>query len=345
MPTGTDGVWQWVWRTSPIGLVLLAGFLATLYMTRMPGRSYAGPLEPLSEDESALRDQLKAHVVMLAGAIGERNLRRYQALNAAADYISQQFRRMGYTVREQTFVVEGKTVKNLEAELSGNSQPQEIILFGAHYDSVAGSPGANDNASGVGALLALARLTNQQRFARTVRFVVFVNEELPYFQTRHMGSRVYARECAQRGERIAAMLSLETIGYYSDLDGSQSYPFPFGFFYPKTGNFVGFVGNLASRDLVRRIVAGFRKHTRFPSAGVAAPAIIPGISWSDQWPFWEEGYPAVMVTDTAFYRYGQYHTLRDTPEIIDYERMARVVAGLGHVLGGLAGLEGQYFAE
>ncbi len=339
MPTGTDAIWHWVWRTTPIGLVFLAGFLATLYMTRMPGRSYEGPLESLSEHESALRDQLKAHVVMLAGAIGERNLRRYQALNAAADYISQQFQEMGYTVREQTFVVEGKDVKNLEAELSGKSRPQESILFGAHYDSVAGSPGANDNASGVAALLALARLANQQRFARTVRFVAFVNEELPYFQTRHMGSRVYALGCAQRGERIAAMLSLETIGYYSDLDSSQSYPFPFGFFYPRTGNFVGFVGNLASRDLVRRIVAGFRKHTRFPSEGVAAPGIIPGISWSDQWSFWEEGYPAVMVTDTAFYRYGQYHTLRDTPEIIDYESMARVVAGLGHVLGGLAGLE------
>jgi Zn-dependent M28 family amino/carboxypeptidase len=305
----------------------------------MPGRSYEGPLEPLSEHESALRDQLKAHVLVLAGAIGERNVRRYQALNAAADYVSQQFREIGYTVREQTFAVEGKTVKNFEAELRGKLQPQEIIVFGAHYDSVAGSPGANDNASGVAALLALARLANQQRFARTVRFVAFVNEELPYFQTRHMGSRVYARECAQRGERIAAMLSLETIGYYSDTERSQSYPFPFSFFYPNTGNFIAFVGNLGSRDLVREIVAVFRKHTQFPSEGVAAPGIIPGISWSDQWSFWEEGYRAVMVTDTAFYRYGQYHTLRDTPEIIDYERMTRVVAGLGHVLGGLAGLE------
>jgi len=247
---------------------------------------------------------------------------------------------MGYGVREQTFVVEGKAVKNLEAELPGQSCPHEIILFGAHYDSVVGSPGANDNATGVAAVLALARFAKQYRFARTLRFVTFANEEPPYFQTPHMGSQVYAREAAQRGERIAAMVSLETIGYYSDLSGSQSYPFPFGFFYPKTGNFIGFVGNLASRDLVRRIVASFRKHTSFPSEGVVAPKIVPGISWSDQWSFWQRGYPGAMITDTAFYRYGQYHSLRDTPEIIDYERVARVVAGLEHVLGELAGLEG-----
>src|SRR5207245_1136945 len=169
MPTGADAIWQWVWRAAPIGLVFLAGFLAIRYMTRMPGRSYQGVLEPLPEHELALRDQLKAHIVMLAGTIG--NLLRYQALNAAAGYISQQFREMGYTVREQAFVVEGKTVKNLEAELPGKSRPKEIILFGAHYDSVIGSPGANDNATGVAALLALARFDNEYCFARTARLV------------------------------------------------------------------------------------------------------------------------------------------------------------------------------
>src|SRR5207245_10884603 len=158
------------------------------------------------------------------------------SINAAAGHISQQFREMGYTVREQVFVVEAKTVKNLEAELPGKSRPKEIILFGAHYDSVIGSPGANDNATGVAAVLSLARFAKEYRFARTLRFVAFVNEEPPYFQGPGMGSRVYARECAQQGNRIAAMVSLETIGYYSDRGGSQSYPFPFSFFYPKTGN-------------------------------------------------------------------------------------------------------------
>ncbi len=337
MPTGTDQIWQWVWRAIPIGLILLAGFLAAWHTTRMPGRSYRGPLDPLSERELAIRDQLQADVVMLAGKIGERNLVRYRALNAAAEYIGQSFREMGYTVGEQTFSEEGIAIKNLEVELRGKSRPEEIIVLGAHYDSVFGSPGANDNATGVAAVLALARLASQQRFARTLRFVAFVNEEPPFFRTGQMGSQIYARESAKRGERIVAMLSLETIGFYSDVERSQSYPFPFSFFYPHKGNFIAFVGNLASRALVREIVAIFRRQTHFPSEGVAAPGIIPGISWSDQSSFWEQGYAGVMVTDTAFYRYGQYHTARDTPEIVDYERMARVVAGLAHVLGELAG--------
>jgi hypothetical protein len=308
-------------------------------MTKMAGHSYKGPFEPLSEHELAIRGQLKSHVVTLAGTIGERNMFRYQALTASANYISQTLQGMGYTVREQVFPVEGIEVRNLEAELQGTSHPEEIILVGAHYDSVLGSPGANDNATGVAALLVLARLAQQQRFARTLRFVAFVNEEPPYFQSAYMGSRVYASESARRGEQITAMLSLETIGYYSDEKGSQSYPFPLNFVYSSPGNFIGFVGNLASRRLVRRIVAAFREHARFPSEAVAAPSIIPGIGWSDHWSFWQEGYPGVMVTDTAPYRYEQYHTPRDTPEIIDYERTARVVEGLGHVVGDLAGVE------
>ena len=338
MAVATDGVWHWVWRTALVGLVLLAGYLAVLYATRMPGQSYRGPLRPLSKNELAIRDQLKTDVFALAGTIGERNLDRYENLTAAAEYISRTFREMGYAVREQGFEVDGKTVKNLEAELRGETRPEEIVVFGAHYDSVEGCPGANDNASGVAALLALARLARQQRYARTLRFVAFVNEEPPYFLTRHMGSRAYARESAGRGDRIAAMLSLETIGYYSEAKGSQFYPFPFRFFYPDRGNFIAFVANLSSRRLVREVMATFRKHTAFPSEGVAAPSLIPGVSWSDHWAFWQEGYPAVMVTDTAFYRYAQYHTPRDTPEMIDYERTARVVAGLAAVLGELAGL-------
>ncbi len=328
---------QWLAYASAFGLVFLAFVLAILYMTRMPGRSYRGPFESLSEHELGIRDQLKRHGVMLAGVIGERNLSRFQALEASADYIGRMLQEMGYAVRDQSIPVGGKNVKNLETELRGESRPEEIILFGAHYDTVPGSPGANDNATGVAALLALARLARHGRFSRTLRFVAFVNEEPPYFQTRHMGSRVYARRAAQRGERIAAMLSLETMGYYSDAERSQSYPFPFNFVYPSTGNFIAFVGNIRSRGLVRCIVAVFREHARFPSEGAAALGIIPGISWSDQWAFWEEGYAAVMVTDTALFRYGQYHTPEDTPEIIDFDRTARVVAGLAHVLQELAG--------
>jgi len=319
------GLWLWLWLWLAF---VLAGVAGLRSMTQMPGSSQVGPLPPSSGEEAELRERLQGHVAVLAGAIGERNLWRYEALQAAADYIEQSLRTMGYRVSSQDYVVEGKTVRNIEAERTGAVLPGEIVLLGAHYDSVAGSPGANDNASGVAALLELARRLSEDLPARSVRFVAFANEEPPFFYTGAMGSRVYARRAAARGEKIVAMLSLETIGYYSKAPGSQRYPFPFGFFYPDQGNFIAFVGNLASRELVRRCVRSFRSHTAFPAEGLAAPGWMGGVHWSDHWSFWREGYPALMVTDTALYRYAHYHARTDTPDQIDYERLARVVAGL-----------------
>lgn len=333
----TTGSGAWPGRLIGLGLVLLVALLAVLYCTRMPGRSYEGPLEPLTEHEQALRDEMREHVGVLAGKIGERNMIRVRALGAAADYLRATFSGMGYDVREQAFRVEGEEVRNLEVEVKGSARPEEIVLIGAHYDSVIGALGANDNASGVAALVALARWAHGREFPRTVRFVAFVNEEPPFFQSQAMGSRLYAQEAKKRGEKIVAMLSLETIGCYSDAPGSQSYPAPFGLLYPKTGNFIAFVGNVGSRELVHRVISVFRETTKFPSEGTAAPAWIPGIGWSDQWSFWQEGYAGVMVTDTALFRYAEYHTERDLPEMLDYERMARVVAGVERVITALAG--------
>ena len=210
-------------------------------------------------------------------------------------------------------------------------------MVGAHYDSVAGAVGANDNGSGVAAALELARLLREAKPARTLCFVLFVNEEPPFDTTEAMGSRVYARRARERGENIVAMFSLETIGYYSDRPGSQRYPFPLGFFYPATGNFIAFVSNLGSRRLLHQAIAAFRRRAEFPSEAVAAPAFIPGVDWSDHRSFWEKGYPALMVTDTAPYRYPHYHTAQDTPDKVDYERAARMVTGLHHMLRELAG--------
>jgi hypothetical protein len=170
-----------------------------------------------------------------------------------------------------------------------------------------------------------------------LRFVAFANEERPYYHTETMGSLVYARRCRERDEKITAMLSLETVGYYSDQPGSQKYPPGLGSFYPGAGNFIGFVGNLGSGRLVARCAAGFRRHTAFPCEGARAPAWLPGISWSDHWAFWQVGYPAVMVTDTAPFRYPHYHCATDTPDRIDYDKMARVTAGLGRVIEDLVG--------
>ncbi len=310
--------------------------LGGTYSVKMPGHSYKGTLEPLTAEESEIRGRMSDHVRKLASDIGERNVWHYEALEAAADYIETSLRDLGFGVKRDEYTAAGKKVRNLEAESPGTRLPAEIIIVGAHYDSVYGSPGANDNASGVAAVLEIARLLRHKPLSRTVRFVLFVNEEPPFFKTAAMGSRVYAARAKQQREKIAAMLSLETIGWYSDAEKSQEYPFPMGMFYPDTGNFIGFVGNLRSRHLVHRSLEAFRRTTRFPSEGLAAPAMITGIDWSDHWSFWQEGYQALMVTDTALFRYSFYHSGKDTAGKLSYDRMARVVAGLARVVAELA---------
>jgi len=296
------------------------------YMVAMPGRSWSGALPPLGDDDRRLAERLRSHVRAIASA--EHNVWSLGELEAAARYIEGELGEAGHIVRREEFKSDLAPVRNLIAEIQGTVKAEEIVVVGAHYDSVLGAPGANDNGSGVAAVIELARAARGWRPARTWRFVAFVNEEPPFFQTGQMGSRVHAERASARGERIVAMYSLETIGYYADAPGSQHYPFPFSFFYPDRGDFLAFVANLASRALLHRTIATFRAEVQFPSEGVAAPAWIPGIDWSDQWSFWREGYPAVMITDTAPYRYPHYHTARDTPDKVDYDRLARVVRGL-----------------
>ncbi len=307
-------------------------------MIRMPNKTYAGSLPPLTNEQCTIRDAIRYDLELLAGEIGERNIQQYTNLCAAADFIQLSFEQAGYEVKRQSYEVAGRTCYNIEVEISGNVKANEIVIVGAHYDTVFDCPGANDNASGVAALLALARAFSGKEISRSLRFVAFVNEEPPFFQSGMMGSMVYAKRCRERCEKIVAMLSLETIGYYSEQPGSQRYPFPVGFFYPSTGNFVAFVSNLPSRWLVRKVVASFRRQVQFPSEGGSWPGIIPGIGWSDQWAFWRMGYPALMVTDTAPFRYPYYHTEQDTPDKIAYEHLSRVVVGLKLVVADLIGV-------
>jgi Zn-dependent M28 family amino/carboxypeptidase len=317
--------------------ILLAGGFAWLlwYMVAVPGRSYSGPLEPLAPGEDELRDNLRRHIAAIASR--EHHAFERTRLEAAAQHIENALAGSGYSVAAQRFEVATGEVRNLEVELHGAARAGEIIVVGAHYDAVAGVPGGNDNGSGVAATLELARRMKDARPARTVRFVLFVNEEPPFYRTEQMGSRVYAVRARARNENVVAMFSLETIGYYSEQRGSQHYPAPLGFFYPDVGNFLAFVANLRSRTLLHEALASFRRHARFPSEGVAAPAFIPGVGWSDHWSFWQEGYRAVMVTDTAPFRYPHYHTAEDTPDKVDYGRLARVVTGLERMLRDLAG--------
>src|SRR5512145_1614339 len=286
-------------------------------MIRMPGTSHAGPLPPLTGETRALSLRLRLHVAALAAK--ERNV----DLETPGRYIEQAFRSQGLVSSVQEFLSAGRTVRNIEAGAGD-------IVVGAHYDTVPGSPGADDNASGVAVLIELAAMK------MPVRLVAFANEEPPYSFGPDMGSWAWAKRARDRGEPIRAMFSLEMLGYYRDTAGSQRYPAPLGLFYPDRADFIAFVGDLGARGLVRRSIKAFRKSAAFPSEGVAAPAFIPGVTWSDHWSFRRHGYPAIMITDTAFYRYPHYHLPNDTPDKLDYERMARVTLGLAAMLNELA---------
>jgi Zn-dependent M28 family amino/carboxypeptidase len=281
--------------------------------------------------EPASASALRRHVLAIADA--PRNLWHYASLQRAAEYIEVSFAKAGYQPRRDVYDVDGRQVANIEAERRGSHRPGRILVIGAHYDSVADSPGANDNGSGVAALLELARLhTASRNAASTVRFVAFVNEEPPFFMTENMGSFRYAARAAARGEDVVAMISLETIGYYSDERGSQRYPPPFQLFLPSRGNFLAMVSNMGSAWALRRTAKAFRAATRLPLIASPAPASIPGVAWSDHWSFWQHGYRALMLTDTAPYRYPHYHTVDDSPEKLDYARIAQAVSGCSGVI-------------
>ncbi len=218
------------------------------------------------------------------------------------------------------------------------TSPGEIVIIGAHYDSVPLSPGANDNASALAVLLAMATRLRTWKPRRTIRLVAFANEEPPYFLTSDMGSYAYAARCKERGEQIAAMIALDGVGCFSDEPGSQQYPVPgLGLRYPDKGDFIGMVTRLHDRKLLRRVLQTFRNHAQIPAEGAALPSWVPGVYWSDHWSFWQHEYPALLVTDTLPYRDPHYHTPADTADRLDFARMAQVADGLVAVVKSLSG--------
>jgi Zn-dependent M28 family amino/carboxypeptidase len=320
---------------SAVGAILLIVALVLIWMTSVPGQSFAGALPTPAP---ALRATLERDVVELAQTIGERNVYRRTSLARARDFIATRMRDSGLQPKLETYSVPTCACSNIAADIPGTTRAHEVIVIGAHYDSVTGSPGANDNATGVAAMLALAENAAKTPHARTLRFIAFVNEEPPFFQTDQMGSRVNAHASHARGDDIVAMLSLETLGCYSDEPGTQSYPSPLlRLIYPSRGNFVTFVSNLGSRPLLRHVVETFRDHARIPSEGGALPEWVSGVGWSDHESYWREGRPAIMVTDTAIFRDANYHRRTDAVEHVDFERLALVVEGLEHVVADLGG--------
>lgn len=319
------------WGLGGISLLSALVLWVSVPALSMPGRSFRGSLPDLLPEELALSRQLKDHVETLSMSIGERHLYKPEKLRQTVDYLKSWLNKDYSAVESQSFTFNNQEFENIIVERPGRSRKDEIIVVGAHYDSVFDCPGANDNGTGVAAGLALAAVFARENPERTVRFVFFPNEE-QYFNSKGMGSYHYAKACKERSEKIVSMISLETIGFYSDVKGSQKYPPGLKFFYPRQGNFIGFIGPLGSRKAIKPLLKAFRKTTDFPSEGLCAPSIVPGVDWSDHQWFNRFGYPAFMVTDTAPYRYPYYHTAEDTAEKIDYKKMARVVAGLKKAL-------------
>ncbi|OHB77935.1 MAG: hypothetical protein A2W31_16445 [Planctomycetes bacterium RBG_16_64_10] len=301
-------------------------------MFRMPGKSHDGPLPQATAAQQHLAGQLQRDVASLADGIGQRNIWHSARYHRAAELIAARFEDLGYGVSRQPFRAHDQLCLNVIADRCGSDRRDEIVILGAHYDSLHGTVGANDNASGVAAILAIAAAAKDLRPRRSLRLIAFANEEPPFFQTELMGSLVYARQCKLRNEHIVAMVALDGLGCYSDQQGSQRYPFPVRWFLPSTANFIAFVGNTRSAPLVQQCIGSFRDHAQFPSEGGAVPPIVTGAGWSDHWAFWQVGYQAVLVTDTLPFRFAQYHTSADTPARIDYHRMARVVEGLTAML-------------
>lgn len=295
----------------------------------------AFPQDTHGEDVNAVRKNLESIVRHLSEEIGPRSYRDTEKLGAAADFIEGRLRSSGLVAVRQSFSYRAKTYENIIAEVRGTDpSARGVLVVGAHYDTVVGTPGADDNASGVAALLELARLAALNPVSRTVRFVAFCLEEPPVFMTRHMGSYAYARSLRSEGAEVFGMISLEMLGYYCDEKGCQNYPASlFKLFYPDRGNFISFVGNISSRQFTMAVKKAFTAVSRLPVESLNAPALVPGVDFSDHRSFWKFGFPAFMITDTAFYRNPHYHSPGDTADTLDYERMTELVAGLSRALG------------
>lgn len=288
-------------------------------------------------------DDLGKHVYGLSADIGKRNTRYYENLERAAEYIKSEFRRYGYEPEEQVYTMEVRRAekrrfRNIIAVKEGGAEKDKVIVVCAHYDTYREAPGADDDTSGVAAVLELARRLRGTDLAKTVKFIAFTNEELELaFEDMDMGSYRYAKAARARGENIVAVICVDMIGYFSDVPGSQQRPFPFNFFYPDKGNFIGFCSDTASYGLLKEAVAEFKKVSDVPVEYLSAPApLVPQIMTSDNRSFWAFGYKSVWITDTCVYRNPYMHTVKDTHETLDYRRMAKVVDGIQGIVLKLA---------
>jgi Zn-dependent M28 family amino/carboxypeptidase len=284
-------------------------------------------------DRREIRQHLEAHLRFLSVELGERSIYRPAKLKEAEDYIFQHLAAMGYEPRRQTYVYLRQQVSNI---IAGEEKASGYYLLGAHYDTVSGTPGADDNASGVAVLLEVARLARHLQLPAAWAFAAFTCEEPPAFFTPYMGSRVYAKRAKKLRHRILGMLGLEMVGYYTSAPGSQTLPLALKFMgYPTTGDFIGLVSDRRSRPLMERLAAAIKGGGDLPAVTLAVPLgghILPEVRLSDHANFWDEGYPAVMLTDTAFMRNPNYHGPGDVMARLDLDAMTELTLGLVNFL-------------
>jgi hypothetical protein len=278
-------------------------------------------------------DRLRRTVRKVCEEFAPRGFEHPENLDRLAGWIESRFAETGLEVELQDYDTPHGRFRNVVARRQGLDPEAGALIVGAHYDSYEGLPGANDNASGVAVLLELVRHLDSNAPRMTHYFVAFGSEEPPFFGTEQMGSAAFARSLERRGVDVRLMIALDLVGSYSDVPGSQNFPLPgLGLLYPDAGNFVAIVGDLGSGAAIRRVKSRMKASGAIPVHSFRAPARIPGVNWSDNLPFRERDLPAVLVTDTAFMRYPHYHSAEDTPEKLDYERMAQLTHALLAVL-------------
>lgn len=315
----------WATATVVIGAAALGW-----YCLWVPGRSFSGSLPPLTSEERAIAERLRTHITTIAAE--PHNAANIDALRKVEAYLTGALEAVGFRVRRKAFEADGQEVANLEVVVEPTGAARDTLVIGAHYDSAGLAPGANDNATGTAAVIELAMALRARPASSTrLRFVLFVNEEPPHFKTETMGSLVHARALIATGEPIRGMICLETLGAFSDQPGSQAYPALLDRIFPDRANFIAMVGTLGARALVHDVIGSFRETTQFPTVGGVLPSLIPGIDWSDHWSFGQVGIPAIMITDTALYRYPFYHTTEDAADKIDVEALARITKGMERV--------------
>lgn len=307
-------------------LTLLAIFIlgTWLLLARPFAFSFGERVEVVSADAARLEVQTRK----ISAEFFPRDWRHVENLDRLADYVDQQFAQSAAVVRRQRYTVGGQNYQNVIAEY-GSAGASGMLVIGAHYDTCSELPGADDNASGVAGILELGRMLAKKTLPFQVELVAYSLEEPPFFGTAQMGSAVHAASLVAAHQKVDLMISLEMIGYFSDEPGSQSYPLPLlNLLYPTRGNFIAAVGNLSLSPATIELKKAFLKAVPLRMVSINAPSFIPGIDFSDHRNYWTRGFDAVMITDTAFFRNHAYHKEQDTPERLDYRRMAQVVTGI-----------------